>query len=398
MKHTRLVALGMTAGVVMLVSACSSSGGSSPAGSANPSTGAAAPVSTEAAGSAGSSAPAALKPLNIAYVNLIDQNPSLKAAAEATQKAGATVGDKVTLYDNQADPAKTIQIAQLVAQSKPDVVLDWIPAPQSAAAVYAQFSRAKIPCIAVDIAISGCPLFNLDEVSLGTDVGKQLAADAKAKGWNGSNTTYIIAQNARVGDAVNAVVRQAYVSFADNATGFQKTTLKKITATTTTIGSNVLQVDAGDEVDAAFKAIQNVLPSIPKNRNIVLFGITDESVIGAIQAFKAAGRSDYIVGGNGGDAVGLDKLRSDPNYVLEGGDFVPQWGEYEIAMAHALTSGMKLPDWTVAPSAVITKDNVDEYFDAKENAIKLPPLDSSAQYLAQTGVLQKFNNVQGLTG
>jgi ribose transport system substrate-binding protein len=376
MKSSKLTVLGLAVGVALVATGCSAAGGSA---TSSPST-------------------AADKSLNIAYINLIDQNPSLKNAAEATQAAGTKVGDKVTLYDNQASPTVATQVAQLVAQAKPDVVLDWIPAPESGPAVYAQFSRANIKCIAIDIAIDpGCPLFNLDEVKLGTDAGKQLAADAKAKGWNGSNTTYIIAQNSRVGDAVNAVVRQGYVSFADNSTGFTKTTKDKITATTTTIGTNALQVDTGDEVDAAFTAIQNVLPSIPASNHIVLFGITDESAIGAINAFKNAGRTDYMVAGNGGDSAGLDLLRSNDNYVLEAGDFVPQWGQYEIAMAHAIDSGIKLPALTVAPSAVITKKNIDTYFDSKDNAIKLPALDPSAKYLVQTGILQKFNNIEGLT-
>lgn len=249
----------------------------------------------------------------------------------------------------------------------------------------------------VNIKIPKCPWFNLDNELLGTQTGQELTNQMKAKGWDGSNTTFVIAQNAKVGDENNALERSGYLAVANALPGFTKTTLDKITAATTTISESVVQVDVGDAVDSAYKAMNNALQTIPANRHVVVYGITDESTLGAARALSAAGRNDILLAGNGGDKAGIEALRSNPNWGVESSSFVPQWGEYLMAMSHALVSGVKLPDKTTTPIAVITKANVDTYYQPTGAEVKtLPPLAPEDQYLVQTGVLQKFKNVGGL--
>jgi hypothetical protein len=107
-----------------------------------------------------------------------------------------------------------------MVNAKPDVILDWSPAPQIGASLNTIFTRGKVPCVAVDIRIGSCPWFYLDDAGLGTSAGKLLAADMKAKGWNGSNTTFVIPQNALVGDQNNALERSAYLAVAHALPGF----------------------------------------------------------------------------------------------------------------------------------------------------------------------------------
>jgi ribose transport system substrate-binding protein len=45
---------------------------------------------------------------------------------------------------------------------------------------------------------------------------------------------------------------------------------------------------------------------------------------------------------------------------------------------------------------LLVKDTVDKYYDAEGKVKLLPPLVPENQYLKDTGVLQKFNNVEGL--
>jgi ribose transport system substrate-binding protein len=46
---------------------------------------------------------------------------------------------------------------------------------------------------------------------------------------------------------------------------------------------------------------------------------------------------------------------------------------------------------------VLIKDNVDKYYDADGKVKLLPPLVAENMYLKDTGVLQKFKNVEGLS-
>ena len=62
------------------------------------------------------------------------------------------------------------------------------------------------------------------------------------------------------------------------------------------------------------------------------------------------------------------------------------------------TQTPKVPADTPSPSAVLTKANVSQYYAAGSTTVKkLPPLSAQEQYLAGTGVLQKFGNVSGLS-
>lgn len=376
MKNRQFMTLGAAAtAMVMLVSACGSGGGST----------------------ASKSSDTTSSSLNIAYANITSKNPSLKGVADRIQSAGKVSGDKVSLYDNQSDPAQAVKVARLMVADKPDVILDWSPAPQIGNSLSAIFQRADVPCISVNIQIPKCPWFNLDNPKLGTKTGKKLATQMKAKGWDGTNTTFVIAQNSKVGAENNSLERSGYLAVADALPGFKKTTLDKITASTTTISKSAVQVDTGDAIDTAYSAMKNALQTIPASRHIVVYGITDESTLGAERALKGAGRTDVLLAGNGGDEAGLKELRSNPAWVAESSSFVPQWGEYLMAMSHAVTSGMTLPGRTLAPMAVITKDNVDKYYKPGGAKVKmLPPLAKEDQYLAKTGVLQKFKNVSGL--
>ena len=114
----------------------------------------------------------------------------------------------------------------------------------------------------------------------------------------------------------------------------------------------------------------------------------------------------------------MDQLRKNPNWVAEGDIFFPEWGQYLIAMAVAMKSGAHPPGVTTSPQAVLTKQTIGHFYKpgstrrtayrasalstrtraARRRAV--PPRNSAAScgnaYLARTGVLQKFKNVEGL--
>lgn len=385
----------MAAGALMLLSACGSSGGSTE----TPTSGTSAVTSgtTSVPSTTGTTSTTTTKSLKIGYANITNANPTLKGVADLIQGAGKVSGDTVTLYDNQANPDTAVQVANLMVGAKPDVIMDWAPSPQIGPSLSAIFQRAKIPCIAVNIAIPKCAYWNLDNPGLGTQVGEALAKIMASKGWDGSNTTYLIGQNAKVGDDNNSIVRNGYVAVANAVSGFTKTTLDKITASTTTIGSSAVQVDGGDAVDTSYAAMKNALQSIPVSRNIVEFGITDETTLGAERALANSGRK-YILAGNGAGPEGISNLRTNANWAIEAGSFVPQWGEFLMAMAHAQVAGADMPAKTVSPDVVLTKDNVDTYYASDGTTVKtMPSLPDVDQYLVQTGVLQKYKNIQGLS-
>ena len=170
-----------------------------------------------------------------------------------------------------------------------------------------------------------------------------------------------------------------------------------ITATTTTIGDTCIQVDGGGALEESFTAVKNALQTVPADRRILLYSINDDSTLGAWRAITEAGRQENtLVAGLGGSVAALGELRNNPQWVAEGSVFATHWGQYLIAMATAVLNGVEPPPLTKCPQIVLTADNVDDFYDAEGKVKLLPPLVPENEYLKDTGILQQFNNVQGL--
>jgi ribose transport system substrate-binding protein len=120
-------------------------------------------------------------------------------------------------------------------------------------------------------------------------------------------------------------------------------------------------------------------------------------VLGAWRAITESKReANTLVAGLGGSIAALKELRSNPQWVAEGSIFTTHWGEYLIAMGVAIMNGVTPPPLTKTPQVILTKDTVDKYYDAEGKVKLLPPLVPENMYLKDTGVLQKFGNVEGL--
>jgi ribose transport system substrate-binding protein len=200
------------------------------------------------------------------------------------------------------------------------------------------------------------------------------------------------------GTEVNDGPRYFYVQAAQQLSGFKQVQPADITASTTTIGgTNGIQIDCKSTLDGAYQAMQNVIGSIPKGNNILLYGSDDDCNLGAYRSLKQAGFADRVLtGGLGATPDGLTALRTDKNWLVEGALFIQQWGVYVLSEAVAITQGVKPPALTSAPQVMLTKDTVRKYYNDDNSVKMLPPLVDNNQYLAKYGILQKFANVEGL--
>lgn len=306
---------------------------------------------------------------------------------------------KVKWYDNAGDPAKMLQNARLMIQDKPDAIVIY-PVSTATQGVGKLLKQSKIPCVTVNLDTPGCAFLNIDNRALGVDTAKIMGQIAKQRGWNASNTTVLIGQNAAAGEQVNDCVRYFYSTIAP-ILGLQEVDAKTIKPTTTRIGGNAIQFDGGSQLQPSFQAVKNLLPSVPRNHNIILYTVNNDSTTGALRALQDAGRAGnntLLIGGLGGDTTGINALTNDPRWVAEGDIFVSWWGEYAVSMAQALAKGQKPPAHVTAlPQVVLDKKTLTEYHQPGSVEVKqLPPLVESNQYLKEGGFLQVINNVKGL--
>lgn len=348
--------------------------------------------------SAASDGPTDYSKLSIAYASAGDSVGIFKTVGDGVVDDATKLGIKIKRYDNNLDGPTALANAGLIVQTKPDIAIDWNTVVGVGAAVGQQYTRNKVPCLAVNQQIPGCAWFNLSNKDMGLDAAKVIVPEAQKRGWNGSNTTVVMSIAAANGTEVNDGPRYFYVQAAQQLSGLKQVQPAEITASTTTIGgTNGIQIDCKSTLDGAYQAMQNVIGSIPKANNILLYGSDDDCNLGAYRSLKQAGFGDRILtGGLGATPDGLTALRTDKNWLVEGALFIQQWSVYVLSEAVAITQGVKPPDLTSAPQVMLTKDTVTKYYNDDNSVKMLPPLVDNNQYLAKYGILQKFANVEGL--
>lgn len=332
-----------------------------------------------------------------AFANIQEQGELFKQLGDGVAAAAKVAGVELSRFNNNNDGVTTSNNARLMVQEHPDVILEYTGVEGIGASLKRTFDQAKIPFIAINIPIPGGYWFNLVNKEIGADTAKIVVPIAKAKGWTGKDTTVILLQAAFAGTEVNDCVRYFYTTSADMLDGLDKVEPAAITATTTAIGKTGIQVDGKATLETSYAAVKNVLQTLPPDRHILLYAINDDSVIGAWRAITESGRTqNALVAGLGGSVAALKELRGNPQWVAEGSIFMTHWGEYLMAMGVAVQNGVKPPALTKAPQAVLTKATVDKYYDTDGKVVLLPPLVPENKYLADTGILQKFKNVEGL--
>ena len=338
------------------------------------------------------------KDLDIAYASASDAIGIFKVVGDNLVKDAKKLGMKATRFDNNLDPATALRNADLMIQQKPDVIIDWNAIVSAAPAIGKKIDKAGIPCLAVNQQIPGCHWFNLSNRKMGEDAAAVVVPEAKKRGWNGKNTTVFMVIAAANGTEVNDGPRHFYIKAAEMLPGFKKVKPEDITPQTTVIGDyNGLQIDGKSSIEDAYSAAKNVVQTIPKGNNILLYGSDSDLSLGAFRALKEAGRDkNTLTCGLGATPEGLLQLRTNPQWLCEGALFLEDWPQYILAEAAAIAQGKTPPELTPAPQVMLEKGTVDKYY--KGNDVKqLPALAPEAEYLKDTGVLQKFGNIEGLS-
>lgn len=399
----RMLAVLASATAMIAMTACGSGGDKADAGSADEGN----PVSG----------------LSIAYTNATDAAPLYVTIQDGVKAAAKKAGVSLETYDNKLDASTASQNARLVTQAKPDFVLSYNPIEGVYGSIERMYEQAGIPCIAVNTPGKDyCSWFNLSNPELCTDSAKAVGTVAKEEGWTGDNTTVLLLNAPSFGEQINNCNAYFYKEIGNWIPGLE--TIEQVgdlTTTTSRLGDSMVQVDGQAQRAPSYDATRRALSGIPKNRNLIVYTVADDSTLGAWQAIEQTGRANTTyAAGLGGSAEALKQLRTNPRWVAQGDMFVAHWGQYLMAMAAAIKDGVKVPFQTLIPEAVLTKDFAiegtivapvtDHYRKGDTDAYQLPPLvpvvngdtvfgtkTVGNDYLGETGVLQLFGNVKGLS-
>lgn len=317
--------------------------------------------------------------------------------AEMFKKQAEALGAEVEVYDNNGDAVTMLSNADLMVAAEPDVIVEYAPVADATDRVGQKFADAGIPCIALNVPVEGCSLFNFDQPYLATLGAEAMAAQMEERGWDASNTTVVIGQASELGESVNIAVTTFYAELSKLVPGMTPVESSDITPTTTIINEEGIQADLGLTPDTGYEGTLTALQTVPEDRNVVVYTVSDDTTTGVIRALDSLGRTETaMVSGYGGNADALDAVRDGSLWTTEQMGFFAYWGQFALAMVAAIEQGVEIPELTSPPMVVLTSENVDNYFaPGTAEVTVMPELPDSSKYLIDTGVLQEYDNVEG---
>jgi ABC-type sugar transport system substrate-binding protein len=278
----------VTAALVLAAAAGLAACSSGATGSSATSAGAAA--TSPAAVTTGSASPstAARKTIRLGFSVLSLSIPALQDTANALKQAGQGAGISVTVADPNFDVQTQIQqIEQWIQLKQVDAIWVIPIAAPAMAPVIKQAQAAHIP-ILLDAAPAeagyagaapGVSFSSTDYAQFGTDLGAQLSKCTTTRlGGKGASVIYLTDPTGQTSDAATNAALKAAIAKIPGA-------------------SIARQVAAPSEL-AAQQNVSSALQAVP-NANAAV-GTNDEAVLGAMEAFQAAGKNPAaacVIGG-----------------------------------------------------------------------------------------------------
>jgi ABC-type sugar transport system substrate-binding protein len=205
----------------------------------------------------------------------------MKAQGDVARALAEQRGWDYVELSNNNDPATAQKNAAIFIQEGVDAVIEFNGQPSVNPVMAATFAAANIPVVTYDIAQEGFYFVGIDNLAAGLAGGEALGNIAKEK-WNCEVDLVISAEGAGAG-IVNTW-----------RTGGMRDGLKKVCPNIPE--EKWVSFESSGDTVVALPAARDLLAAHPDAKRMLVVGINDGGVLGAIQAAEQLGRADEIIG------------------------------------------------------------------------------------------------------
>lgn len=278
----------------------------------------------------------------LAFMQVFPSNPfwqTLKEGVEARAKEDGVTVDVIALPDTGTIADQVAQFEDAVTKGYQGIIMGTIDAAGIVQGIAAA-NTAGIPVLAVDTAPAGGEIISLVQ----TD---NVAAAAQGG-------EFIAAAIGNAGKVLNLQGDMANQTAQARSEGLHK-------ALDAYPDIQVIDQSAHWVQAEGLSITENILTSDPDIKAI--FAANDPPALGALQALKAAGRSDVIIVGFDGTKDGLQAIK-DGNLAADVLQFPAAMGTIGIDLMVRHLNGETVPAKVDSGSGLATKENVDQYLKA----------------------------------
>jgi ribose transport system substrate-binding protein len=261
---------------------------------------------------------------------------TMKEAIEARAVEDGVTVDVISLSTSSDVGEQVAQMENAVTQQYQGIILGTVDAAGIVQGIEAA-NAAGIPVLSVDTAPAGGEIISLvqtDNVAASALGGEFIA---EAIGGSGKVLNLQGDMSNQTAQARNEGLHEALDAYPD---------------------IEVIDQSAHWLEEEGLSITENILTSDPDIKAI--FAANDPPALGAIQALKAAGRSDVVVVGFDGTAEGLQAIK-DGDLAADVLQFPGVMGTIGVDLLVRHLNGEEVPELVDSGSGLATADNVDEY-------------------------------------
>jgi ribose transport system substrate-binding protein len=284
--------------------------------------------------------------LKLGYIALGDSVPFGKLVTDGMKQAADQAGAELVVCDSQLDGQKALDCAKSFRTQGVQGYLNFQVDQKLAPAVCAAGPRG--PVIAIDIVQRPCQIAFMGAANeyAGFLGGQALGRFAKDR-WNCDYDAYVSLESTASPDASAQRMGGYRKGFQSECPGELK---------------NEKVLDA-DRTDTARTKMTDTLTTLPGQSRIVVVGLNDDGILGALAAAKTAGRSgDIYVSGQGADPSSWCQIKTNPNWVADTGYFPERYGQIGIPYLIRAVKGETVPTELLVPHELVTAENVDSLY------------------------------------
>lgn len=284
--------------------------------------------------------------LTLGYISLDESVPFIKLVSDGIKAQAEQAGAELILCDSQGDSAKALDCVKSFAAQGVDGYLNF----QGDAAAAESICEAgpDVPVLAIDIDQQPC---RLGFVGANNELAGQIAGKALGEyfkeNFNCEYDSFVSLEQPEAG-AVNEARMGGMKDGFSEVCGEIK---------------NLRELNAF-RIDMARDQFADTLTALQGQERIVVVGINDDSVLGALAAAKTAGREGHIyMAAQGADPSSWCEIKNNPNWVADAGYFPERYGEIAVPYLLDAIDGKDVPEWLYVPHVAVTAENISDFYE-----------------------------------
>jgi ribose transport system substrate-binding protein len=289
--------------------------------------------------------PGSGKGVKIGLIALDDAVPFSKLVSDSVRKQAQLAGAQLVYCDSKGDGAAALACAKNFKVQGVKGYLNFQSDAKSADAICS--AGPSGPVIAIDIEQGSCQtaFMGANNSYAGVLAGKALGSYMKDK-FDCKYDAYVSMEEPDAG-AVNTARMGGYRDGFKSVCGEIKN----------------LKTENAFRIDVARTTFTDVLTTLPGAHHIVVAGINDDAIEGALAAAKTAGRTgDLFVSGQGADPSAWCAIKSNSQWVGDTGYFPERYGEIGVPYLLDAIAGRTVPKNLLVPHQIINAANIDSIY------------------------------------